>query len=399
LLCRIKIKNMAKKFDIQLADSQATQVLPVKPENFNFDRYESYTAGLNQTCASFWNQKSGVAVYRRMRVGECFSFGCRDMKRSLELQLGALEKSMLFKADVPNFLEPWYGIGTIASAFGGDYIWPEGNAPALKTRFASMDELLATEPQEVAKTNIGSQTLAMIEYFMNQTKGRLPVSFTDTQSPLNMVGHLVPLDQFFMDILMEPEKVLQLFQIFSDLSIRFNQEQKKLIGSALALPGHGFASSTQWTGLGMSDDNAIMISPEQYLEMAAPSVEKICMPLGGPVFHSCGDWSGWVDSVLKMNGIRMADGAFSPETDPGATDNLEQYHQFANTGIVLNARIVGDLETIGEQVSRLWVPGMKLVVVTYCETPEEQEKAYDLIHEICKYPSAEANGKGYRSDD
>lgn len=375
---------MAKKFDIQLADAQSTLVLPVKPENFDFNKYEAYASGLNENCAKFWQQKSGVMVYRRMRVGECFSFGCSDMKRSLELQLGALEKSMLFKADVPNFLEPWYGIGTVASAFGGDYIWPEGNAPALKTRFSSLDELLATEPQKVATTNIGSHTLDMIEYFMDQTKGRLPISFTDTQSPLNMVGHLLQLDQFLMCMLMEPEKVIQLFEILSDLSIRFNHEQKKLIGNALVLPGHGFASSSLWDGLGMSDDNAIMISPDQYSEMAAPSVEKICSPLGGPVFHSCGDWSGWIDSVLKLNGLKMADGAFSPQTDPGATDNLKAFHLFANTGIVLNARIVGDLETIREQVSRLWTPGMKLVVVTYCETPEEQTKAYDLVHNICR---------------
>lgn len=375
---------MAKKFDTQLADAQATEVLPVKPENFYFEKYEAYAAGLSQTCSTFWKLKSGVVVYRRMRVGECFSYGCRDMKRSLELQLGALEKSMLFKADIPNFLEPWYGIGTVASAFGGDYIWPESNAPALKAGFSSIDELLAFKPQEIATSNIGRHTLNMIEYFMDQTKGRLPVSLTDTQSPLNMVGHLLPPDQFFMDLLLEPEKVKQLFEILSDLSIRFNQKQVKLIGSALALPGHGFASSTQWNGLGMSDDNAIMISPEQYSELAAPYAEKICAPLGGPVFHSCGDWSGWIDSVMKIKGLKMADGAFSPQTDPGATNNLELFHTFANTGIILNARIVGDLETIGEQVSRLWSPGMKLVVVTYCETPEEQEKAYNLIHEQCR---------------
>lgn len=375
---------MAKKFDNQLADAQATHVLPVKPGNFDFDSYGSYAAGLNRTCADFWQQESGVAVYRRMRVGECFSFGCRDMKRSLELQLGALEKSMLFKADVPNFLEPWYGIGTVASAFGGDYIWPEGNAPALKTRFSSIDEVLAYEPQEIEATNIGRHTLNMIEYFMDQTKGRLPMSLTDTQSPLNMIGHLYPLDQFFMDLMMEPEKVLQLFDRLADLSVRFNQEQIKLIGNALSSPGHGFASSTKWSGLGMSDDNAIMISPDQYLEFAAPSVKKICTPLGGPVFHSCGDWSCWVDAVLQIKGLKMADGAFSPQTDPGATDNLEQFHKFANTGIVLNARIVGDIETIQEQVSRLWVPGMKMVVVTFCETPDEQEEAYHLIHEICR---------------
>ena len=375
---------MATIFNNKLADSQATQVLPIKPENFDFSTYEAYAKELNKTCSTFWQKKAGIMVYRRMRVGECFSYGCRDKERSLELQLGSLKKSMLYQADVPNFLEPWYGIGTVASAFGGDYIWPEGNAPALQTRFSTIDEVLAYEPQEVAATSIGRKTLEMIEYFMDQTKGRIPVSLTDTQSPLNMIGHLYPLDQFFMDLLLEPDKVQLLFDRLADLSIRFNKEQVKLIGTSLASPGHGFASSIKWAGLGMSDDNAIMISPDQYLELAAPVVEKICAPLGGPVFHSCGDWAGWVNAVLQIKDLKMADGAFSPQTDPGATNNLEAYHQFTHTGVVLNARMVGDVETIREQISRLWVPGMKLVVATYCEAPAEQEKAYQLIHEFCQ---------------
>jgi hypothetical protein len=375
---------MASTFNNTLADSQATQVTPIKPEQFDFDRYEDYTAELDSLCSDFWNKASGVAVYRRMRVGECFSYGCRDMKRSLELQLGALEKSIHFQADVPNFLEPWYGIGTVASAFGGNYVWTEGNAPALKTRFSSLDEVLACDPVEIAETPIGRHTLTMIEYFMEQTKGRVPVSLTDTQSPLNMVGHLYPLDQFFMDLLLEPEKVQRLFEILAGLSMRFNEKQVRLIGPALAFPGHGFASSTRWAGLGMSDDNAVMISPEPYLELAAPVVEKICAPLGGPVFHSCGDWSGWVDAVLQIKGLKMADGAFSPQTDPGATNNLEAFHRFAHTGIVLNARMVGDLETLRKQLSRLWTQGMKLIVVTYCDTPAEQEQAYSFIHDFCQ---------------
>ncbi|HJX70525.1 MAG TPA: hypothetical protein VJ346_01190, partial [Bacteroidales bacterium] len=112
-------------------------------------------------------------------------------------------------------------------------------------------------------------------------------------------------------------------------------------------------------------------------------VEKICNALGGPAFHSCGDWSNWIEAVLKIKGILMADGAFSVETDPGATDNLESFHRFAGTGVILNARIVGSLNTIKKQVSRLWCPGMKLIVVTYCQDPAEQSQAYDLIHHIC----------------
>lgn len=374
---------MGKKFDIRIADSQATEVRAVKPEAFDFEAYEAYVSELNHGCKAFWEKPSGVVVYRRMRVAECFSYGCRDMKRSLELQLGALEKSKLFKADVPNFLEPWYGIGTVASAFGGEYLWKEGNAPALKPRFESLDEMLFYQPEEIAHTPIGRQTLDMIEHFMEVTRGRVPVSMTDMQSPLNVMTHLVPLDRFFTEMLTRPDTVAAAFDILAGLSLRFNREQVKLIGNALALPGHGFASSTLWEGLGMSDDNAIMISPELYLELAVPSVEKICESFGGSAFHSCGDWSGWIDAVLQIKGLKMADGAFSLQTDPGATNCPEAFHRFAHTGIVLNARIVGDLQTIREQVTRLWVPGMKLVVVTYCSTPHEQEEAWQTIHEIC----------------
>jgi len=374
---------MVKRFDISLSDSQATVVAPIKPDKFNFTGYMEYAAKLNKKCEDFWKSDSGVLVYRRMRVAECFSYGCKDMKNSLHLQLGALKASLEFKADVPNYLEPWYGIGTISSAFGGDYIWHPKNAPVLKTRFSSLRELLDYEPTTVAKTAIGKHTLEMIEYFMDKSKGLLPISLTDSQSPLNMIGNLYPIDSFFTDMIMSPEKVHQLFEILVDLSIEFNYEQLKLIGNALASPGHGFASSKDWKGLGMSDDNAIMISPMQYTEMTVPSVKKICDKLGGTAFHSCGNWVHWIDAVLNIDNLIMADGAFSPETDPDSIKDPESFHKFRNTGIILNARIVGSLNVIKEQVKRIWTPGMKLIVVTYCKTREEQEEAYNSIHEIC----------------
>jgi len=375
---------MSKKFDINSADAQATVVTPVTPENFDFEGYAAYAGELDKRCKAFSEKESGVLVYRRMRVGECFSYGCKDMEWSLNAQLGALKASMDYKADVPNFLEPWYGIGTIASAYGGDYVWHKGQAPALETRFKNLDEALLINPTPVKDSNIGKFTLEMIEYFMDKTKGQIPISFTDTQSPINISTHLFPMDDFLLQTILAPDKVTQILDILAELSIDFNTEQKKLIGDALSSPGHGFASSREWKGLGMSDDNALMISPEDYLRLASPSVVKICNEIGGSAFHSCGDWEQWMNAVLQIPGLLMADGAFSPETDPGAIEKLESYHAFARTGVVLNARIVGDLYTITERVERLWTPGMKLIVVTYCQTPEEQAEAYKAIHEICK---------------
>ena len=80
----------------------------------------------------------------------------------------------------------------------------------------------------------------------------------------------------------------------------------------------------------------------------------------------------------------MVDGAFSPATDPGYNDLNIFSDAFANTGIVLNARIVGDKESVLERVKTLWKPGSKLIVVTYCDTPQEQQEVYDGIYDICQ---------------
>ena len=129
------------------------------------------------------------------------------MKTSLELQLGALNESMKYKADIPNFLESWYGIKTVASAFGVNYIWHEGQAPATRPPFNNIKEAINYQYKSVSQTEIGKHTLRMIEYFLEKTQGRLPISFTDTQSPLNIASYLLPMDKLFLEMYENPEGV------------------------------------------------------------------------------------------------------------------------------------------------------------------------------------------------
>ena len=76
----------------------------------------------------------------------------------------------------------------------------------------------------------------------------------------------------------------------------------------------------------------------------------------------------------------MLDGAFSPETDPGYNPPEPFVERFTDTGIVVNARIVGDVEIVTGEAKQLLKPGMKLIIVTYCKTPEEQENVYRKLH-------------------
>lgn len=373
-----------KGFDVSLADSQATEVTPIVPERFDISAYEAYEQQLTQQCRDFWQASQGVLVYRRMRVKEVFSTDCHDMKKSLEWQLGALHKSMDFKADVPNFLEPWYGLGTVASAFGFDYAWNPGQAPAVDGHFHSTEALLAYDARPVKDTTIGRHTLEMTEYFLDKTRGRLPMSYCDIQSPLNVVGNIVDSNQFYMDFVLAPDLVRRALDRVADLFIDYMKIQRDLIGDALVKPGHGFSSSRCFEGMGMSDDNAVMISGDMYAELAAPAFIKACAPFGGGVFHSCGNWSDKKKLIAGMEGLRMADGAFTQATDPAANPTEGFADTFAGSGVVLNARMVGSPDIVAQKVRELWKPGMKLIVVTYCETPAEQEVVYNRIHEICQ---------------
>ncbi|MGV8093930.1 MAG: uroporphyrinogen decarboxylase family protein [Mangrovibacterium sp.] len=373
-----------KSFDSGKNDAQATKVEPVKVSGFCFEAYQEYAQGLTERCEKFVQASSGVLVYRRMRVAEVFSFGCRDMKQSLEWQLGALQKSMDYEADVPNFLEPWYGIGVIGTAFGLDYIWNPGQAPAVKPAFQTIDEALAYNFKPVKDTEVGKHSLQMIEYFLEQTRGKIPMSMGDIQSPFNNATNVVDTSNFLISMIMEPEKVLKFLDLIADLEIDFYKEQEKLIGDVLVRPGHGFASSFVFEGFGMSDDNVVMVDEESYLDLISPSFTKLGNAFGGAVFHSCGNYSDKTGMFTKMQGLKMVDAAFTAETDPSPNPAEPFAEALSGTGIVLNARMVGDPEVVKETTSRLWKPGMKLLAVTFSPTPEEQQQAYRIIHSICQ---------------
>jgi hypothetical protein len=371
------------KFDITLKDSMATPVTPLDVAAFDLARYEAYAAECDQRYAAFLRQKEGVAVWQRVRVGEIFRDQCRDMRASLRWQLGGLTKSLDYLTDAPTYLEPWYGIGTTAAAFGADYEWFPGQSPAVKPPYATVGEVPALVPRAPADVPILRYTLETIEYFLTQTQGRLPVSWCDIQSPVNVAGGLVDISQFLLAFYEDPERTRAILSALTDELIRFTARQSELIGAALARPGHGFASSRAGTGIGLSTDNLIMVSPAMFEEFCVADTARIGAHFGGAAFHSCGKWGKWLGVVKKIPNLTMVDGAFSPQTDPGYNDCEEFRDALVGTGVVLHVRIVGDPEEVMTRVRRLWRPGLKLIVVTHIQDPRAQHQLYHAIHRHC----------------
>lgn len=374
---------MAQNFDTSLRDSQGTQVEPVSVKDFDLDAYAEYEASLLERNKDFFEKdEAGLLVYRRVRADGVFYDKCRDYKESLALQLGTLQTSMRYKADIANFLEPWYGIGYIAACFGSDYVWDANQAPSVKPPFSCAEDILNADYKPIAETEIGKHILNMEEYFLEQTKGKLPISFCDIQSPLNMLSYLLPITDLFMEIYDDPDSVKAAAELTSELLIEFLKKQQNLLGDTLARPGHGFASSRAFKGAGMSDDNSIMLQADDYIELFQPSDEKIGKTFGGTVYHSCGVWEGKIDMVKNMKHLTAADGAFSIQTDPSPNNPEVFAPAFSGTGIILNARAVGSCDESYPVFEKLWTPQSKLIAVTYCKDPEEQERLYDKLHAL-----------------
>ncbi len=190
-----------------------------------------------------------------------------------------------------------------------------------------------------------------------------------------------------MSMILETEKVLRFLDVLADLEIDFYKEQEKLIGDCLVKPGHGFASSRVFEGFAMSDDNVVMVDEETYLNFVTPSFTKLGRAFGGPVHHSCGNFSDKAQMLNKLDGLKTSDAAFTAETDPHPNPAEPFVEALKNSGIILNARMVGNPETVKETTERLWDDGMKLLAVTFSQSPEEQKQAYDIIHGICTNPS------------
>ncbi len=374
---------MTAKFDYTKQDAMAMPVTPVAPADFDLARYEAFAAGADRSYAEFVGKSEGVAVWQRVRVGEVFRDACRDMKQSLRWQLGGLTRAMDYLTDAPAYLEPWYGIGTAAAAFGAEYEWFPGQAPAVKPAFGSMAEIGELQPRAVADVPILRQTLETIEYFLHETRGRVPMSWCDIQSPINVAGGLVDITQFLLAFHDEPERTKAILSILADEVIRFTRIQSELIGSALARPGHGFASARTGTGIGLSTDNLIMVSPPTYAEFCAGHTARVGAEFGGTALHSCGNWGLWLPAVKMISNLIMVDGAFSPQTDPAYNKCEEFRDALAGTGVILHARIVGDPDEVLARVKRLWKPRVKLIVGIHVQDAKAQRQLYHDIHAAC----------------
>jgi hypothetical protein len=340
----------------------------MKPRDFDFVRFSEWIAEREERMRAFLEgrSESNVVLLEKNIANYVV---CRTPQESLSCQLDAITQQMDSGSDYMPFLEPWFGVGVYATAFGAKYTWIDGEAP--QTHYIVHDENEAERlpVPDIDRSPEMKLVLDAIDYFVAETRGIIPVCCTDTQSPIDTATLIWETSSFFTAMFTAPEAVHRLLQKVTDVTIAFSRKQIARLGTTWARPGHIMLSARGVDGFSISDDNIVMLSPDQYEALAMPYNEQISSAFGGLAVHSCGNYERQLPALLKTKGLRIVDGAFSPVLDPTPNTQYELFRDgLRNTGVILQARVHFDWPQI---LPRLYDPDVRLALCVPGPAPDE----------------------------
>jgi hypothetical protein len=269
--------------------------------------------------------------------------------------------SMPWSDELPH-MQPWFGTGVYANAFGCEYLWRRGEAPDTHVRYHHIEEVRGLPMPDWRKAPVMGMVLECIDVIKERTRGRFPIALTDTQSPFDTATLVLDTSEFFTACYTEEETAADLMNIISRLIIEFSHEQARRIGIGLvSRPGHVMPSLTSIGGILLSDDNLAVSSPQINEKFALHFDQLIAHEMGGVAIHSCGVWDRTM-KLLPGRGVTAIDCSVSPRWDPTPMTPAMVRSALTGTGIVAKARCGGTREEIEEAVAALAGPDMRLIL-------------------------------------
>ena len=202
-----------------------------------------------------------------------------------------------------------------------------------------------------------------INNFKEKTQGKLPIVYTDTQSPFDTATLVLDASEFFSACYTDEETVMQFMQTITDLTIEFSKEQMQAIGSdCLVKPGHIFPASTKLRGIALSDDNIAVASPDINERVAMPFNQQIADVFGGLAVHSCGNWSHTMPIYKNLQGLYMIDCALSLECDPNPNAPALVREGLRGSDVIAKVRVGKDMANVEKILNDLIVPDLHTIV-------------------------------------
>lgn len=308
---------------------------------------------------------------------------CAERQLFLQWNLWGMATSAEWASDgVFPHLQPWYGVGLYASAFGCHYVWDGDSAPQTRPIYTRADQVANIAMPNPMASEPMREVLERIRWYRKVTHDQLPICLTDTQSTNDTASLIMEVNEFFMTSTYEPERLELFMNAISDLIIAFSHMQMKEIGPNLSLPGHQMLCHPAWSGISVSDDNMAMLSPKSYEVSAVPYNSRIAEHFDGIALHSCGEIGHNISVQLRTPRLRQVECSASVivrDSDPSPNTPESLRDGYRGSDVIVKVRI--NKQEV-ELLDRLLAPDFKCVLaVTGVETQKESEEVYRRFKE------------------
>jgi len=205
--------------------------------------------------------------------------------------------------DFVPYLVPWFGTGVLASALGAQVEFLSKSDPAVNPRVYAIqqpEDIRRLEPADPERDGLMPKVLKFIRYMKEHSL--LPIGITDRQGPLATASQLVGYDKLFYLMYDEPRLVHELMEKITQSLIMWVKRQKAEIGEPLdECIGDQLIYTGKHSGVWLSDDDAIMMSPELYREFVVPYNGRVFRAFGKGILHYCGNANHQIDNLLDTD--------------------------------------------------------------------------------------------------
>lgn len=306
----------------------------MQAKDFPFERFGYFLEEKQKLLKKLMNNTYRGPVLTQRVCGNTFGVASQTREKSLADQLDCMYTKMQLHCDVAfGYLEPWCGVGVYADAFGAPLFFYDHCDVQTKSRYHRVEEVANVPMPKAGDCQLMRMALDYIRYFREETHDLIPISLTDTQSPLDSASLILDPCELFAASLEEPEVLEDFMEKITRSVMEFSEMQREAIGdNVYTAPGHMMLSDNSFSGIALSDDNMAVVSPASYAAIGKPYNEMLSRHFGGLALHSCGVITHNVPLLLQTEGLKQLDFKI---TDFEPNDAAYLAEQFAGTDILL----------------------------------------------------------------
>lgn len=220
-----------------------------------------------------------------------------QIRRDIEhIEAGA--EAGVGNTSMPGFNLLHFGTGPLATAFGAKLIIRENDQPFFEPAVHTAEEVLALKKPDLNRDGILRQLLERIDYYNEATRGKIPLTPSDTAGPWSIATQIWHYEDMLEAIHTAPEAVHYLLDLVTECIIDFYNIQETRIGrwsgTHVSLPYPWYPSGT-----GIGDDCMVCVSPSIWEEFFLPYNDRLAREYGGIFYHCCMGYERYFESLTK----------------------------------------------------------------------------------------------------